>query len=71
MEHVPTGIDCRWGSKIICKLGPVACTSCNKIDVGGGTVTNNPWLGSTPGLRCSGAFLWVMFVPAISHETNN
>jgi hypothetical protein len=50
-----------WGDA----AGPVACTSCNKIDAGTGTVDFDPWLRSGSISECNG-FSWPMFVPAIT-----
>jgi Protein of unknown function (DUF1565) len=51
-----------WGDA----AGPVACTTCNKIDAGPATVNFDPWLTSAPTSQCGGAFSWPMFIPAIT-----
>lgn len=45
--------------------GPVACTSCNKIDAGGGSVDYDPWLISAHQMQCN-RFPWSMFMPAFT-----
>jgi hypothetical protein len=54
-----------WGSP----AGPVACTSCNTVSAGGGTIDFKPWL--TAQTNCSPAvsealFSWTLFMPAFS-----
>ena len=45
--------------------GPVACGSCNKIDVGGGSVDYSPWLTGLSVSQCGAAvFPWHLFMPA-------
>jgi type III secretion system FlhB-like substrate exporter len=53
-----------WGDS----KGPVACTSCNGINVGGGTVDYNPWLERLAGAQCRTAFPWDMFLPAFTGD---
>ncbi len=49
-----------WGDA----AGPAACASCNKIDVGGGSVDYTPWLTHIAHMQCS-RFPWPMFIPAV------
>jgi hypothetical protein len=54
-----------WGDQ----AGPEACTSCNKIDAGSGSVDFDPWLRKTPLTPCSdqpARFPWPMFQAAIT-----
>ncbi len=50
-----------WGDA----AGPAACTSCNKIDPGGGSVDYTPWLLDISQMQCS-RFPWPMFIPAFT-----
>ena len=55
-----------WGSP----LGPVACSSCNTIDQGGGSVTYSPWLTEDIDSFCSSSML-LMTIPAIIGTQQN
>lgn len=52
-----------WGDKD----GPVACASCNGVNLGDlGIVDFTPWLDEPIKKNCGNYFPWPMFLPAIT-----
>jgi hypothetical protein len=56
-----------WGDPAVAS----ACTNCNGIYFGGGTVDYIPWLTMQPSSSLCGDSPWILFIPAIIAPNQN